>query len=43
MSEVKHILDIDYMHKLANDIKASNSEAFIENRLKYVLNFYSLT
>ncbi|HIF9175101.1 TPA: RES family NAD+ phosphorylase [Photobacterium damselae] len=42
MSETKLILDLDYMHDLAKNIKASNSEKDVHDGLKYALQFYDI-
>ncbi|MEC4727816.1 hypothetical protein HWQ46_19965 [Shewanella sp. D64] len=38
----KWILDLDYMHNLVQDIKASNSATFIYDGIKYALQFYDI-
>ncbi|MFA0562749.1 RES domain-containing protein [Vibrio sp. 10N.222.51.C8] len=42
MTEQKWVLDLDYMHNLAVDIKASRSEKFIRDGISYVLQFYDI-
>lgn len=42
MSEKKLLLDIDYIHNLASEIKNSKSEKFISDGLEYVLRFYDI-
>ena len=43
MSEQKWILDLDYIHNLANEIKNSKVEKFISDGLSYALRFYDIT
>lgn len=43
MSDKKWILDLDYMHNLANEIKSSIAEKFIADSLAYALGFYDIT
>jgi hypothetical protein len=42
MTEKKWVLDLDYMHNLAVDIKASRSEKFIQDGINYALQFYDI-
>ena len=42
VTEKKWVLDLDYMHNLAVDIKASRSEKFIRDGISYALQFYDI-
>lgn len=42
VSEEKFILDLDYMHDLAEKIKSSHSEEHVRDGLKYALQFYDI-
>lgn len=42
MSRKKQILDLEYMHKLAETIKASDSENQVLSGLEYALRFYDI-
>ncbi|MFK8898277.1 RES domain-containing protein [Serratia sarumanii] len=42
MSESKNLLDIEYIHKISDKIRESESEDFVENSLAFLLSFYDL-
>lgn len=42
VTEKKWVLDLDYMHNLAINIKASRSEKFIQDGIHYALQFYDI-